>query len=106
MGTYRIKLTLAYLLVGRVPVGWVLWRFGHVIYQFLECLLLTDEFNQLRIVRAAKTHGRFLLEQQVFNLAAFFLTKKCVDLAVGDSHLDSAFMSSGRLTSHALGTSS
>ena len=65
-------------------VVWILGVLARVSDQFLECLLLANEFNQLWCSCTAHVDATFFFEKKVFNGAALLLTEDLIDLTSRD----------------------
>ena len=70
-------------LVRLVMVVRVLWVLHRILNQFLECLALADEFDELGDAAAAAKHDQlFFFEQELFDRAALLLVQELIDLHV------------------------
>ena len=66
-----------------VMVVRVLRVLHRILDQFLECLPLADELDELGDAAAAAKHYQlFLFEQELFNRAALLLVQELIDLHV------------------------
>ena len=66
-----------------VMVVRVLRVLHRILNQFLECLSLADELDELGDAAAAAKHNQlFLFEQELFDRAALLLVQELIDLHV------------------------